>query len=91
VGIVACNQMYTMSANAGVSKRVLETTAEVARRLNASERTVRRYAEIGVLPAIRIGGLIRFDPVEIDAVLTRSREQRGAEARRGLASRDERA
>ncbi len=55
---------------------VLETTAEVARRLNASERTVRRYAEIGVLPAIRIGGLLRFDPLDVDAVLARSRGRR---------------
>jgi len=51
----------------------LETAAEVARRLNASERTVRRYAEIGVLPSIRIGGLIRFDPSDVDALVAAGR------------------
>ena len=55
----------------------LETPKEVARRLNASERTVLRYAETGVLPSIRIGGLIRFDPRDVDAVLASGRA-RGA-------------
>lgn len=55
-----------------------ETTADVAKRLKASERTVRRYAEAGVLPAIRIGGLIRFDRRDVDAVLAAARTRRSA-------------
>jgi excisionase family DNA binding protein len=57
-----------MSAEAETSTP-LETAADVARRLNASERTIRRYAANGVLPAIRIGGLIRFDRRDVDAVI----------------------
>jgi excisionase family DNA binding protein len=63
---------------AAKSEQPLETTADVARRLQASERTVRRYAESGVLPAIRIGGLIRFDPRDVEAVLAAARTRRPA-------------
>ena len=38
----------------------------VARRLQKSVRTVRRYAESGRLPAIRMGKLWRFDELEVE-------------------------
>lgn len=36
--------------------------ADVARYLSCSKSSVYQKAEAGILPAIRIGGLLRFDP-----------------------------
>jgi len=52
----------------------LVTAAQVAELLNCTDRTVRRYAESGVLPAIRIAGMVRFDPRDVDAVIAAGRQ-----------------
>jgi excisionase family DNA binding protein len=57
------------AAETNTTDSPLETAADVARRLNASERTVRRYVRSGVLPGIRIGGLLRFDRQDVEAFL----------------------
>lgn len=49
------------------------TTEQVAARLKVDEETVRRMARRGDLPAIRIGGRLRFDPDELAAALERNR------------------
>jgi excisionase family DNA binding protein len=38
---------------------------EMARRLDTSERTLRRLVEDGVVPAYRVRGQLRFDPGEV--------------------------
>ena len=43
----------------------LDTRKTLAIKLNVSTRTIRRY-ELKGLPVIRIGGLIRYDPIEVD-------------------------
>lgn len=47
----------------------LLTAAEVAERLNLTERTIRRHAENGVLPHVRIAGSVRFKRDEIEALI----------------------
>ena len=42
------------------------TTKEMARYLKMHEITVCKYAGLGVIPAIRIGRVWRFDKAEID-------------------------
>lgn len=44
----------------------LLTPQEVADRLAVSSRTVRRMAEAGDLPALRVGSLWRFDPERLN-------------------------
>ncbi len=53
----------------------LATAAQVAERLNTSPRTIRRYADAGVLPAVRVGHLLRFDPKDVDAVIAAGRRR----------------
>jgi excisionase family DNA binding protein len=55
----------------------LLSTRDVARRLNLAERTVRHYAHTGLLPALRLGGVIRFDPRDVDAALEQARTRGG--------------
>jgi excisionase family DNA binding protein len=38
----------------------MATVREVASTLNASHRTVRQWAKDGVLPSVRLGGVLRF-------------------------------
>jgi len=45
-------------------------TEDVARRLNVDEKTVQRWARDGVLPAVRLGGTVRFDRAEIEKTIT---------------------
>jgi excisionase family DNA binding protein len=60
------------------TQHALLTTGEVAARFNTSRRTVRRYVERGLLPAIRLRGGLRFDPREVEAFLAARRTgQRG--------------
>jgi excisionase family DNA binding protein len=49
------------------TKDVLWTVAEVAAYLRVSRSWVYHRLESGLLPHIRIGGLVRFDPAEIRA------------------------
>ena len=44
------------------------TAAEVAQRLRISRATVDRHARRGILPAVKIGGLLRFPVGPIEAL-----------------------
>jgi hypothetical protein len=44
-------------------------TKDVAEFLQASESWVRHAAAVGRLPCAKIGGLLRFDPAEIRALV----------------------
>lgn len=48
----------------------LLTTSEVARWLNVHEKTVYRWARLGVLTSVRIVGALRFKREEIEAAIT---------------------
>ncbi len=52
---------------------VLLTEGEVARVLRVSGRTVRRWAAVGVIPAVQIGGVRRFRVRDIDALIDSSK------------------
>lgn len=52
-----------------VHEKFLLTVPEVARKLSVSEKTVRRLISRGSLPALRVGGVVRVDPVELDTWL----------------------
>ncbi len=56
-----------------VIEREMLSPREVARRLGVSRRTVRRWVAAGVLPAYRVGGVIRIHPEELARFLERSR------------------
>ena len=56
-----------------VIEREMLSPTEVARRLGVSRRTVRRWVAAGVLPAYRVGGVIRIHPEELARFLERSR------------------
>jgi excisionase family DNA binding protein len=45
------------------------TVAQVAEILNVSEKTVRRLIKKGRLRVIRIGGLLRIDPLDIQDLI----------------------
>jgi excisionase family DNA binding protein len=47
----------------------LHTVSEAAAILNASEKTVRRLIKGGCLRAIRIGGLLRIAPADLDDLI----------------------
>jgi excisionase family DNA binding protein len=42
------------------------TLRETAERLRVSERTVRRLIALAELPALRVGGQLRFDQAELE-------------------------
>lgn len=44
------------------------TVADVADRLNVSERTVRRWIAEGALPATKIVGRVRISGADVDAL-----------------------
>jgi excisionase family DNA binding protein len=50
--------------------------ADVAERLSVSPNTVYRLADTGRIPVAKIGGQLRFDPVDFEAWLL-IRRQRG--------------
>jgi excisionase family DNA binding protein len=52
-----------------VPQRFLLTVAETAAKLHVSEKTVRRLIAKGSLPALRVGGAVRVDPLELDDFL----------------------
>ncbi len=54
--------------------------AEVARRMSVSKRTVLRWIESSILPAVRIGDVIRVDPQDLDQMLTHHRVAPRAES-----------
>jgi len=45
----------------------LLSVADLSRRLNCSDRHVRRLVDSGALTPIRLGRVLRFDPVVIEA------------------------
>jgi excisionase family DNA binding protein len=47
----------------------LHTVSQTAEILNASKRTVRRYIERGLLRAVKIGGLVRIDPADLEDLI----------------------
>lgn len=47
--------------------RLLDT-AELAKVLGVSERTLRRHVKAGLIPAVRIGKLVRFHPDHIEKI-----------------------
>ena len=58
--------------------RPLQTIADIARELGVSERTVRRWIGRGLLPAIRLGRLIRVRPEHVEALLDRHLDPAGS-------------
>ena len=58
-----------MKSAAPATREPLWTAADVARFLNASQSYVYKAAEAGKLPCVRIGGMLRFDPRAIQALV----------------------
>ena len=54
-----------LSKTVPVAFEALWTASDVARYLQAGRSTVYQWAEAGVLPSQRIGGLLRFDPERV--------------------------
>jgi excisionase family DNA binding protein len=55
-----------------VDRRLLDIAA-VAEQLGTSVRHIRRLVQERRIPVVRVGRLVRFDPVDIDAWLDRHR------------------
>jgi excisionase family DNA binding protein len=49
-----------------VQHRPLLSLRATAERLSVSTRTVRRLVATGQLPALKVGGQLRFDPAELE-------------------------
>jgi excisionase family DNA binding protein len=58
------NVVYTT-----VPQRFLLNVAETAAKLHVSEKTIRRLIAKGALPALRVGGAVRVDPLELEDFL----------------------
>lgn len=56
---------------------ILHSISTVARRLDVSEKSVRRYIERGRLPAYKIGGQIRIAEEDVRAFLSLCRLSKG--------------
>jgi excisionase family DNA binding protein len=57
-----------------IETRPLMTFDDVAVRLNLKKRTIEGYAQQGVLPYLRIGRHVRFEPAAIDEFIRTRRE-----------------
>jgi excisionase family DNA binding protein len=55
----------------------LHSIAAIAKRLDVSEKSVRRYVERGRLPAYKIGGQIRIAEEDVRAFLSSCRLSKG--------------
>lgn len=64
-------------------KAPLMTYADVAARLGLKKRTVESYAQRGMLPYLRIGRHIRFEPDAVEEFIKIRRAAAG-EPRRGV-------
>jgi excisionase family DNA binding protein len=53
----------------GKKPRSLYTVSQTAEILNASEKTVRRFIERGLIRAVKIGGLVRIDPADLEDLI----------------------
>jgi excisionase family DNA binding protein len=60
------------SVNTSVQHQPLLSPQEAATRLSVSVMTVRRLVKAGQLPALKVGGQLRFDPSELEEWLEES-------------------
>jgi excisionase family DNA binding protein len=67
--VVACQRMSSTT-----TQRLL-TTRDVAELTQVSPRTVQRWVDHGLLPVVRINGVLRFEPQALDALIRRSRHR----------------
>ena len=58
-----------MSSSGAKKPQPLYTVSQTAEILNASEKTVRRFIERGLLRAVKIGGLVRIDPADLEHLI----------------------
>jgi excisionase family DNA binding protein len=56
-----------MSESSGAPGEALWNAADVARYLKASRSYVYKAVDAGILPCLRIGSMLRFDPARIRA------------------------
>lgn len=56
------------------SADTLITIRDVAARLNTTERHVRSLVHRNAIPYLKVGRLVRFDPVDVDAWLEDNRQ-----------------
>lgn len=61
-----------------VDTRPFYTPATLASRLGVTSRTVRTLLQRGVIPSYKIEGSRRINPADVDAYLSRCREDRAA-------------
>lgn len=54
----------------------LLSVVDVARRFGCSLITIRRWERAGKLSGIRVGGLLRFTPEDVDRLIESSQRQR---------------
>lgn len=59
----------TIPLPAPVPPVALLSMGEVAQRMNVSKRTVLRWIETGLLPATRVGSVIRIKPHDLDELI----------------------
>ncbi|WP_370326362.1 helix-turn-helix transcriptional regulator [Euzebya sp.] len=57
----------------GAGVTTLLTYADAEARTGLSESTLRRRVRDGSLPAVRLGGAVRFDPADLDAAIERAK------------------
>lgn len=58
----------------------LLTVQEVAERLAVSLATVRRLTRAGELTKVVIGGSIRFEPLDVEALIERGKQRTGRQS-----------
>jgi excisionase family DNA binding protein len=58
-----------MPASSASDQTPLLTSAEVAARLGVTRRTVRTWTVRGVLPHVRVGGVRRYRPADLEALI----------------------
>lgn len=61
--------MYSRGVNKPCSESELLRVRECALQIRVSARTVRRWIRTGVLPAVRIGGVIRVRESELEKAM----------------------
>ncbi len=55
------------------------SAVEIGRMYGVSDESVRRWTRQGIIPARRIGRLVRYDVTEVDEALRRAAETQRAE------------
>jgi excisionase family DNA binding protein len=63
----------------------LLTADEVAEQLRLSRWTVYGWAREGILPSVRLGGRVLFDPGDIQAAIARAKQPAASPGGPGLA------